>query len=341
MNSESSTPGTDVYGGAPIAQSQPTKGGLSADTKKRAAISAAALLLAGGGALAVMATGTEDKPVPPPVPNPVPPTGETPDVSKSIALPPNATEAKTVSDDMDFDNAFASARDEVGLGGVFVWHGKAYNTFLKEEWTSLSVQQRQEYAEHVLDTELPVAVQEPVAGAGKGTPPSSPISTQAVDPTVIEGTMGDRRVMGIDQDNDGVIDVLVLEGEDGYNYRVADASGGEGLDTLYVFDTVKDEYVLVARLDQPVLLGTDDLSANLEDAMSQEVTNAILADPAGEAASEAATPNFLPNEDPDGADMQEETTRAQADLDQAYEADGYGDTYVNNANVSDMDEPHH
>lgn len=39
----------------------------------------------------------------------------------------------TVTDDMSFGEAFASAREEMGPGGVFVWHGQYYNTFYAEE----------------------------------------------------------------------------------------------------------------------------------------------------------------------------------------------------------------
>lgn len=39
----------------------------------------------------------------------------------------------TVSDEMSFSEAFASAREELGPGGVFAWHGQYYNTFYAEE----------------------------------------------------------------------------------------------------------------------------------------------------------------------------------------------------------------
>ncbi|MHC1776028.1 MAG: hypothetical protein AB9834_11515 [Lentimicrobium sp.] len=39
----------------------------------------------------------------------------------------------TIQDDMSFSEAFASAREELGAGGVFAWHGNYYNTFYSEE----------------------------------------------------------------------------------------------------------------------------------------------------------------------------------------------------------------
>jgi hypothetical protein len=39
----------------------------------------------------------------------------------------------TIQDDMSFSEAFASAREELGAGGVFAWQGNYYNTFYSEE----------------------------------------------------------------------------------------------------------------------------------------------------------------------------------------------------------------
>ncbi len=39
----------------------------------------------------------------------------------------------TIDDSMSFSEAFAAAREELGPGGVFAWHGQYYNTFYAEE----------------------------------------------------------------------------------------------------------------------------------------------------------------------------------------------------------------
>jgi hypothetical protein len=39
----------------------------------------------------------------------------------------------TVNDEMSFEDAFSSAREELGAGGVFAWHGQYYSTFYAEE----------------------------------------------------------------------------------------------------------------------------------------------------------------------------------------------------------------
>ena len=48
-----------------------------------------------------------------------------------------------------FSEAFAEARAEVGPGGVFHWRGGIYNTYYKEEWESMSKEQKHDFAERV------------------------------------------------------------------------------------------------------------------------------------------------------------------------------------------------
>jgi len=50
-----------------------------------------------------------------------------------------------VDESMSFGEAFAHAREEVGAGGVFVWHGNVYATYNEEEWNSMSPSERNEF----------------------------------------------------------------------------------------------------------------------------------------------------------------------------------------------------
>lgn len=54
-----------------------------------------------------------------------------------------------VSDDMSFGEAFASAHDQVGPGGVFVWHGQVYGTYTADEWNSMTPAEHAEFGSHV------------------------------------------------------------------------------------------------------------------------------------------------------------------------------------------------
>lgn len=56
--------------------------------------------------------------------------------------------ATSVNDDMSFTDAFNAAREEVGSGGVFEWHGYIYSTYTDDEWNSMSEAEREEYGSH-------------------------------------------------------------------------------------------------------------------------------------------------------------------------------------------------
>ena len=98
-------------------------------------------------------------------------------------IPEDIDVAGKVTDDMSFAQAFEAARSEVGMGGVFGWHGHWYNTFEKDEWGSLSLEQRQQYTEMITGEKLPVhAYHQPVAEVQVVQ------AEQPTEPTAIEGT---------------------------------------------------------------------------------------------------------------------------------------------------------
>lgn len=53
------------------------------------------------------------------------------------------------SDGDSFEDAFNAARAQVGPGGVFEWHGNLYNTYTKEEWDSMSDDEKNAFADAV------------------------------------------------------------------------------------------------------------------------------------------------------------------------------------------------
>lgn len=60
--------------------------------------------------------------------------------------------AHSVTNDMSFSEAFASARAEVGAGGAFVWHGNVYGTYRADdaEWMEMTAEERAEHSEWIL-----------------------------------------------------------------------------------------------------------------------------------------------------------------------------------------------
>lgn len=79
---------------------------------------------------------------------------ETPGSSSGKPLPAGSVRTNdetgmkvaSVNDEMSFGEAFATARQAVGEGGVFHWRGNVYNTFTKEEWDAMTPAERNEFA---------------------------------------------------------------------------------------------------------------------------------------------------------------------------------------------------
>lgn len=51
----------------------------------------------------------------------------------------------SVNDTMSFGEAFMTARNELGMGNVFLWKGQAYNTFYKEEFNQLTEAEKEAF----------------------------------------------------------------------------------------------------------------------------------------------------------------------------------------------------
>lgn len=310
---------TDLYPMTPTPT--PPSATPSVNRKRMLGISAAALLLTGGGILlANRGTGSPDTT---PVNSDDAPTPE----PNSTPLPEDIDVAGKVTDAMSFDQAFAAARDEVGMGGVFGWQGRWYNTLHKEEWDSLSLDQRQEFLEHIMQEKLPVKSNHQTQS------PSVPTETQATDtePTLVEGHLNGQRIMGLDFDHDGVIDTVVLEGNDGNVYRVVDAQGDDGLDTIFRYDALTDQLMAVERLDHSIVLSVDQFNQGLEESMSKEIVDSILE--ADTLDSPATSTSDVPSE-PDNTDDSHESDDDN-ESDAPYDA--ADDTYINDGNVDDMD----
>ena len=318
--SNQSSLSTDAY---PATQSiVSTKTGTNANQKKMLGIAAATVLL--GGAIGLALAHTPRKPEGPRTgfDGPQVPEDEN---QTPITLPSDVDVAGKVTDDMSFEQAFGAAREEVGVGGAFNWHGRWYNTFEKDEWTGLSLEQRQEYTEMITGEKLPVKPYH--SPQSTGTPPTAALGETQTEPTIIEGYLNGQRVMGLDLDQDGIIDTVVMDGPDGQTYRVVDTSGNEGLDTVYRYDSLDGQLTGAIVLDKPFVLSNDDFSQGLEATMSKEVVDSILNEP---------SPSTLTPPEPTGGEPVNEPEPDDA----IYLADSSepDDTYVNNGNVRDMDE---
>lgn len=70
----------------------------------------------------------------------------------NMVKPVGNVKVAEVNDEVSFSEAFASARKQVGAGGVFEWRGKQYGTYYKTEWDSMSQAEKDRYAANVFGT---------------------------------------------------------------------------------------------------------------------------------------------------------------------------------------------
>lgn len=342
FSSQSDLP-TDTYSMTPANSSAP-QSGASANPKKVSGIAAATLLLGGAAWFVIDKSKTLGGA------QGIPTDGQQGVIETiGVQIPEDIKVAGKVTDSMPYEQAFATARQEVGMGGVFSWHGNWHNTFEKEEWTGLSLEQRQQYTEDIAGEKLPVKPY----GSAQTTVTNDTVQSNGdavpaePEPTIIEGYLNGQRVMGLDYDQDGIIDTLVLDAADGHTYRVVDANGDQGLDTLYRFDSLDGELVEIEKLEEPFVLSNDQFNEELEASMSEEVIVYILEtdidEPTETPVSEDPTPETPATDTEETPDvhafrdheMDEYRANENEYLTDSNERD---DTYVNNGDVRDMHE---
>jgi len=127
----------------------------------------------------------------------------------------------TVNDEMSFSEAFGAARQELGAGGVFVWHGQYYGTFYENEMND-KFQPTIEYAT-VEEHDLPTIEYEPQIEEV-----NEDVLVSAYEETEIE-------VTDLDFDGDGLSDAVYVQ---------------EDITTTVVEETVVDDVTTEVEISQ-------------------------------------------------------------------------------------------
>ena len=169
------------------------------------------------------------------VEEPKPATESTPSKTETTKPTPSSEPmiATHVTDEMSFEDAFKTARQEVGPGGYFEWNGQLYNTYYKEEWNALSVEERQEYAATVRDEQTPET--------DHATPPSSLTSSPSGQADIQVGEYEGHNVALADIDHDGDAEVIAFDATTG----AVDINNDGLMDTRVELDP--DTHQIVAR----------------------------------------------------------------------------------------------
>ena len=156
-------------------------------------------------------------------------------------------EAHSVTDEMSFSEAFASARAEVGPGGAFSWRGHVYGTYRGDdpEWQEMSDEDRAAHSQDIL-SQVHAAPYTPTENEPEIVPAPAPEDSseiedvnpvaetaedandvdvhilgvgavQAPDGSVAQvgvGTIDDHAAVFADTDGDDVVDTVLIDAND-------------------------------------------------------------------------------------------------------------------------------
>lgn len=153
-------------------------------------------------------------------------------------------------DNMSFNDAFAAARAEVGPGGMFMYHGRPYNTFYAEELASLSDAEKTDYQQQVShavnDPEFQhvsedIDPNDHISGVNQTTPAAEDTAhvdlvnqNEGVEVPVDFSSISDDDIEMIDVDNDGTTDILGIDtnGDGESDIAMIDVDGDGGIDVV-------------------------------------------------------------------------------------------------------------
>ncbi|MBL0300595.1 MAG: hypothetical protein IPQ23_02660 [Cytophagaceae bacterium] len=259
---------------------------ITLSKNQQLAIATGAVLL-GGSAFAFTTLNEDGKPVQPDTNSGSVVPSDSTSVAHPVSLQPgqaasvsggsitptdNIVIAHNITDSMTFEQAYAEAREEIGGGGgIFTWHGNVYNTFTKEEWQAMPLEQRQDF---LADVGFKPHIEEPHQineihefihhehninihqDIDKPTPPPVP-----VEPIIKEVTINGESVLAIDQDGDGNVDAFMKQGDDGYLTALLNSDGNSDLDTAAIIDPNTGEILESTPLDEPIEMSMDEIIA--------------------------------------------------------------------------------
>ena len=201
---------------------------------------------------------------------------ETSVVEEADPMPDTDIPIAEVSDDMSFAEAFNSAREDVGAGGAFYWHGGIYGTYYEDEWNELSDEDKSKFND-LANEKFP----EPEDAENAIRPQD--VEEMTVDTT--ETKTGDVEQAG-HENQEGDIDFQIVGSTtvDGHYAVEVDVDGDGKADVLYVDaddsksvtpdDLLVDREGNVVTMDGEVLNDLDDeekVAVNVEGTEENEV----------------------------------------------------------------------
>ena len=162
-----------------------------------------------------------------------------------------------VSDSMSFNEAFAAARQEVGAGGCFVWHGNVYSTYYSQEWNAMSSAEREQFVSQTtgVDTSHSHATYAHHTEAGTTATAQETddddTTFEAISIEQVEATDGSTMNVGTASINGHAAVFFEANGNGEFDYMGVDANDNGEFDSGEIVD-VSDSHMQVAQFEQLV-----------------------------------------------------------------------------------------
>ena len=152
-----------------------------------------------------------------------------------------------VDDAMTFSEAFAAAREQVGAGGVFEWHGKVYGTYYKEEWSAMSQEERSEWQSRIDYNEVQGGATHTASENHYATANSRAEAKANVDDT----TVGEEATAEVVADTDAEVHVLGIAVQNNTQGGMETIAGMQiGEETAIVVDVETDGTIDIMGVDR-------------------------------------------------------------------------------------------
>lgn len=189
-------------------------------------------------------------------------TGETNSNTTSGNIPNSGALANNVNDEMSFSQAFSAAREEVGAGGYFVWHGNVYGTYYASEWNNMTHDEQVQFS--LGSSNIPQTEYSHNENTYTSEASYSPSSTNDTVPS--DSSDGDDfQILGVEHANiDGQHDSIIgaasvngqavyfidVDGQDNeFEYMVADANGNNQIDDNEFID-ISEQHMQVSAFEE-------------------------------------------------------------------------------------------
>ncbi|WP_020597238.1 hypothetical protein [Spirosoma panaciterrae] len=192
---------------------------------------------------------------------------------------PEPALATHVNDNMTQEDAFKAAREEVGAGGFFEWHGELYNTFYKEEWEGMSPEKRQAYIDKIYGDDEQSTSRDYDVHNDSTTQEPTPSSNETDNKPDIKVGQYEGHTIGLgDTDHDGDAEIIII---DNGTVGAVDTDNDGIMDTRVELNAethqVESSSPLTSPFAAPSMNALDDTTSTDQDQI-QQTNNADTSD---------------------------------------------------------------